>query len=80
VAVVTGNVHVRAVQKEIGLSVVIEQPKIPGDRVVTTTAVLFEIATVRVVFDMAGNAFDVGVGKELTKVAGLTFDIGMFAE
>ena len=79
-AIVAGDVHVGAVQNEISLSSVIKQPQIPGHRVVTTTAVLFEIATVRVVFLMAGDALDVGLGKDLTEVAGLAFDVAMFSE
>lgn len=45
-AVIAGNIDVRAVYSEIGLSVVIEQPQIPGNRVVTGLTVFFELSIV----------------------------------
>ena len=44
--VIAGNVDVRAVNSEFGLGVVIEQPQIPGNRVVTGLTVLRELAVV----------------------------------
>jgi len=44
--VIAGNIDVRAVYLEIGLSVVIEQPQVPGNRVVTGLTVFFELSIV----------------------------------
>ena len=82
VTIITGNVQVGAIQNEVGLSVVIEQPQVPGDRVVTGTTIVSKIAAVRIIIDivMAGDALGVGVSEYLTEVAGFTFDIVMVAE
>ena len=45
-AVIAGNIDVRAVYSEIGLSVVVKQPQVPGNRVVTGLTVFFELAVV----------------------------------
>ena len=46
VAVVTGNVDVSSIEFEACLSIVIEKPQVPGDRVVAGLTVVFEHAIV----------------------------------
>ena len=44
--VIAGNIDMRAVNGEAGLSVVIKQPQVPGHWVVTGLTVFFELAVV----------------------------------
>lgn len=46
VTVIAGNDYVGAAQNKIGLGIVVEQPEIPGDRVVTGTTFILEPAMV----------------------------------
>ena len=56
VAVVTGDIEMRAFKRKVGLYVVIEEPHVPGDRVVTRVAAILEITLVRIIFCVAGDA------------------------
>jgi hypothetical protein len=44
--VIAGNIDVCAVNGEAGLSVVVKQPQVPGNRVVTGLTVFFELSIV----------------------------------
>ena len=79
VAVVAGYVDVGAMQLEVCLNIVIEQPQVPRDRVVTRLAVVFERAIVCVVFKMAADTLTIGVGEYLTLVASIAFTIAVCA-
>ena len=57
------------------LHIVVEQPQVPGNRVVAITALIIEYAIVRVVLKVAANAFRGRVCKDLTFVAGIAFEI-----
>ena len=63
VAVVTGYVDVSSIEFEACLSIVIEQPQVPGDRVVAGLTVVFEHAVVRVIVTMTADAIDGGVSE-----------------
>jgi hypothetical protein len=80
VAIVAGNVHVGAFQQEIGLRVVIEQPEIPGNRVVAVPTIVLKIAVVRVVISVAGNALAGSIRKDLCLVAVITLNIPVFTK
>ncbi len=56
VAVVTGDIDMGAVKRELGLQVVIECPHFPTNGVVAGVAMILEISLVRVIFTVAGNA------------------------
>jgi hypothetical protein len=56
VAALARDVHVRAIEPEVRLPVVIEAPLEPVDRVVAHTAVLAETPVMRVLFAMAFHA------------------------
>jgi hypothetical protein len=49
---------------------------------VTAATVVRKIAAVRIIIIivMAGDAFGLGISEDLAKVAGLTFDVAVFAE
>lgn len=73
------NASVRAVQLEVGLRIVIEQPQVPGDRVVTRLAVAFKNTFMVVVFEVA---VDTGVGsvrEELRLMTVIAFNVRVFA-
>lgn len=80
VTVSTADINVSAIQEEFRLYVVIEQPQIPGDRVMAGVAIVFEATVVIVVFQMTGNAifFSVDVNTGLVTVR--AFDIAVLAE
>ena len=63
VTVTAGDVDVATMQLETGLNIVIKQPKVPGDRVVTRLTVVFERPFVWVVLAMTVNASAGGVAK-----------------
>ncbi len=73
--VITGDVNVSAVKREVGLYVVIENPQVPGDWVVAGIALSGEIATVRVVVFVAVGADAVDVCERLGLVAVLAFGL-----
>ena len=75
---IAGNIDVRAANGEAGLSVVIEQPQIPGNRVVTGLAVFFEFTVVRVILEVTANACRFRSGEHLGLVTGLAILVVVF--
>jgi len=75
VAVVTANVDVSSIYLEACLSIVIEQPQVPGNRVVAGLAVVFEHAIVRVIVTMTADAFAGGIRESPCLVAFVTLGI-----
>jgi hypothetical protein len=62
------------------LSIVIEQPQVPGDRVVAGLTVVLKFAGVRIVLKVAANALGVGFGKHPGFMAGLALEIAMLSQ
>ena len=75
-----GDASVCALQFEIGLHIVIKQPQVPGDRVVTGFAVALKNAIVIVVFQMAVDTGVTGIREELRFMAVLTLNVRVFTE
>lgn len=80
VAVVAGDVSVRALERECGLRVVIEEPDVPRDRIVAILAAFGEVAPVRIGFPVAGNAIGLCVRECLRGMAVFAFRFGMRAK
>ncbi len=78
--VLTDHVCVRALEREIGLHIVIEHPKLPCHGVVTRVALLMKVTVVRIVVAMAGITGGLDIGKRLRFVTVFAFVVGMFAE
>lgn len=79
-AIVAGNFDVGTFQQKIGLCVVVEQPEVPGDRIVAPVAGVFEPAIMVVVFQVATDAVFFCVDKYLGLVTIDAFDVRMFSE
>lgn len=58
-AVVAGDLDMSAVQREVGLLVVIEGPDVPGNGVVAAVAAIPEISSMRIVVTVARHAANV---------------------
>ena len=80
VAVVTGDIAVRTLERERGLRVMIEKPDVPCDRIVAILAALGEIAAVWIRLPVAGNAIGICFGKCLRGMAVVAFLLGMRAQ
>jgi len=80
VAVVASNIQVSTVYGETGLGIVIEQPQVPGDRVMAGLTVALKFASVRIVIKVAVDALGAGFGKHLGFMAGLALDIAMLSQ
>jgi len=88
VARIAGNFGVSAFKRKIGLYVVIERPDVPGDRVMAGVAAVIEIAPMRVVFAMTGDAIGLDlrenpggfIGDDLGSVTILAFVLSMLAQ
>ena len=52
VACVTGNIDMRAIERELCLDVVIEDPQVPTDRVVAGVAAILKPTVMWILFDM----------------------------
>ncbi|RLC57133.1 MAG: hypothetical protein DRI30_04760, partial [Chloroflexi bacterium] len=65
----TGEVGMGAAKNKIGPRIVIEQPKIPRNRVVTSRTVALIYAVVIVIFEMTIDTVTAGVRKKLCFVA-----------
>lgn len=76
----TSDVGVTTHQREIRLHVVIEEPRLPADRVVAGIAALVKIPVVLVIFAVTGDARAVGMGERLVSVALGTLLVGMRPE
>jgi len=61
VTVVTTDIDMRTVEREVGLQVMIESPNVPGDRVVAGVAAILEIALMLVIVAVTGYAADIFV-------------------
>lgn len=59
--VIAGYSDMRAGQLKIGSGIVIEQPQVPGDRVVACLALNAKIASVHIVVEMAAIAIGLRV-------------------
>ena len=73
VAVVAGNVDVSTLERKIGLYIVVEGPDVPGDGGMAGVAAILEMALVRVVVEMAGNAVRRFVRIRLCGMTGIAF-------
>ena len=80
VAIIAGDVDMRAIYCETRLSIMIKKPQVPGDWVMTGLTVILEPAVVRIIIEMAIDALLAGIGKHLGFMAGLTLDIAMFSQ
>lgn len=65
---------------EVGLPVVIKDPEIPGDRVMTRLAVGLKNAVVVVIFSMTVDTLAAGICKSLCLVACIALDIRVFTK
>ena len=65
----------RAIEYEARLHIMIKEPKVPGNRVVASAALVIEDAIVRVVLKVAADAFRGRVGEDLTLMARIAFKI-----
>lgn len=79
-AFLAGYVHVGALEQEVRLNVVIKEPEIPGDRVMTGVTVVGENPIVVIVLNMAANTRLIRIDIDLGFMAIDTFDISMLAE
>lgn len=75
-----GDIGVSAVQFEVRLRIVIEQPQVPGNRVVTGFAVALEDAFVMIVLEMAIDTHAAGIGKRLRCVTVVALDLAVSAQ
>lgn len=80
VAALAGNIQVGSVQFEICLNIVIEQPQVPGNRVVTGLTVVLEYTVVRIIFEMTADTFAVRIAEQLRVVTGIAFDIAVLTQ
>ncbi len=80
VTVAAGDVNVRTAEFELGAVIVIELPKVPGNRVMAGLTVVLEYVFVRIVVEMAGDTLTVGAGEYLSFVTVLAFDVVMLAK
>jgi len=80
VTVIAGDTFVGTVYLEVATNVVIEQPQVPGDRVVAGFTVVRKPAGVFIVLQVASNALCVGIGKHRGFMAGLALEIVMFTK
>jgi len=76
----TGDVSVDAVKNKVGLLIVIEQPKIPRNRVVTRLAVALIHTIVIVVFEMTIDTVTASVSKALCLVAIVALNVGVLTQ
>jgi len=79
-AVIAPDVHVGAIQFEVRLHIVIEQPQVPRDRVVTGLTALFEQSLVGIILAMTADTTAAGVSKMLRLMTGLALDIAVLTE
>lgn len=79
-AAVAGHVNMGSRERKIRLRIVIEQPKVPGDRVVTQRAIICEPAVMIVVFQVAADAIFFGIHKYLGLVAILALVIRVISQ
>ena len=80
VTIIASDTQVGAVNLETGLCIVIEQPQVPGDRVMAGLAIVLEFASVRIVIKVAAGARGIGFSKHLGFMAGLALEIVMLSE
>lgn len=77
VTIVAANLSMCAVQREFSLYVMIEAPELPGNRVVAAVTAILEVALVRVIIAMAGNALDRFIRIGLGRMTTVTFLLAM---
>lgn len=80
VAGLTAYVDVRPKQWKLRLYIVVKCPEFPGDRVMACVAVIFKATVMAVVFQMAGNAARLDVGKALAGMAVITLFLQVLTE
>ena len=79
-AVITVNVDVRAIEHEVCLCIVIEDPLVPGDRVVAETALEAISLLMRVVVCVAVVAFCLDLTELVSFVTIRALSVGMRSE
>ena len=77
---VASDIDVCTIYFKIGLHVVIEQPQVPGDRVVARAAVGVKHAIVGIVFQVTADALGISVGEYLALVTIRAFNIVVLTE
>ena len=80
VATPAGDIDMCTMQFKVGLRIVIEQPQVPCDRVVTGFAIALVDAMVVVVLEVAVDTAAAGINKYLRGMALTALDIGVLAE
>lgn len=80
VAGLTAHVDVRSKQRKLRLYIVVKSPEFPGDRVMACVAIIFKSPVMAVVFQMAGNAARLDVGKALAAMAVITLFLQVLTE
>ena len=78
--VIARNRNMRAIELEIRLQVVVEEPDPPIDRIMATLAGVAESAVMGLIFGMAIHAGGLDVFEYLRRVAGIAFFVNMFSE
>ena len=73
------NIDMCAVERKVGLQIVIESPDVPADRVVAGLAAVLEVATMRIVLLMAGDAVTISVREFLAAMTCVAFVLEMHA-
>ena len=76
----TADAGMGTVKNKIGLRIVIEQPKVPCNRVVTRRAVALIYAVVIVIFEMTVDTVTAGVRKKLCFVAIAALNVGVLTQ
>jgi len=75
-----GDLYMRTVYLEISLYIMIEQPEIPGDRVMAGFAITLKDAIVIVVLEMTVDTGIAGISKALRLVAFVAFDVAVLTQ
>jgi len=78
--VVTADIDMSTLKRDIGLCVVIESPNVPGNGVVACGALFLEVAAMGVVITVTGYAATLFTCECLRSVASLALLITVYAE
>ena len=74
------HLDMSTVQQEVRLRVVIEEPQIPGHRVMAGLAIVAKAILVRIVLDMTARTVARRIREQLSFVAVATLEVVVFAE
>ena len=79
-AVVTRNLYMCAFEYEFCTSVVIEQPQVPGDWVMTIATLFLKAVFVDIVFQVAIDTLIICANKHLAFMAGVALEVVVFTK